>query len=133
MVLWITYVHGIVDPLMSQRGDNPYFLFDVILCQSMVQNTWYTVEKCQSYSCTFWNYSVYEGRDLFTSTMKWIHAVFWFLTHLSWKLKWVFLIFSCPSPVSPSDCLSGNFSHFHLLLQNHSTNLNQTWRKAFFW
>ena len=25
-----------------------------------------------------------------------------------------------------------NFSHFHLLLQNHRANLNQTWLKAFF-
>ena len=26
--------------------------------------------------------------------------------------------------------LSVNFSHFHLLLQNHCANFNQTWRKA---
>ena len=36
--------------------------------------------------------------------------------------------------VCPSVCLSVrpsvNFSHFHLLLQNHWTNFNQTWPKA---
>ena len=26
--------------------------------------------------------------------------------------------------------LSVNFSHFHLLLQNHRANFNQTWHKA---
>ena len=29
-----------------------------------------------------------------------------------------------------SVCLSVNFSHFHLLLQNHWANFNQTWHKA---
>ena len=29
-----------------------------------------------------------------------------------------------------SVCLSVNFSHFHLLLQNHWADLNQTWHKA---
>ena len=33
--------------------------------------------------------------------------------------------------VSLSVRLSVNFSHFHLLLQNHWTNFNQTWHKAF--
>ena len=33
--------------------------------------------------------------------------------------------------VRPSVCLSVNFSHFHLLLQNHWTNFNQTWLKAY--
>ena len=35
----------------------------------------------------------------------------------------------CPS-VCLSVCLSVNFSHFHLLLQNHWANFNQTWPKA---
>ena len=35
----------------------------------------------------------------------------------------------CPS-VRLSVCLSVNFSHFHLLLQNHCANFNQTWHKA---
>ena len=57
-----------------------------------------------------------------------------FLAHLSWKLKWAFLITcrpssGCPS-VCPSVCLSVNFSHFHLLLQNHWANFNQTWYKV---
>ena len=49
-----------------------------------------------------------------------------FLAHLSWKLKWAFLITCRPSSVCPSV----NFSHFHLLLQNHWANFNQTWHKA---
>ena len=53
-----------------------------------------------------------------------------FLAHLSWKLKWAFLIACRPSSVCPSVCLSVNFSHFHLLLQNHWANFNQTWHKA---
>ena len=48
------------------------------------------------------------------------------LAHLSWKLKWAFLITCRPSSVCPSV----NFSHFHLLLQNHWANFNQTWHKA---
>ena len=35
------------------------------------------------------------------------------------------------SVVSPTVCPSVNFSHFHLLLQNHSAIFNQTWLKAF--
>ena len=58
-----------------------------------------------------------------------------FLAHLSWKLKWAFLITCRPSSVRPSVypsvCLSVNFSHFHLLLQNHWANFNQTWHKVF--
>ena len=53
-----------------------------------------------------------------------------FLAHLSWKLKWAFLITCCPSSVCPSVCLSVNFSHFHLLLQNHWANFKQTWYKV---
>ena len=65
-----------------------------------------------------------------------------FLAHLSWKLKWAFLITCRPASVCPSVrlsvrlsvclsvCLSVNFSHFHLLLHNHWANFNQTWHKA---
>ena len=54
-----------------------------------------------------------------------------FLAHLSWKLKWAFLITCCLS-VRPSVCLSVNFSQFHLLFQNHWANFNQTWHKLLF-
>jgi hypothetical protein len=46
-----------------------------------------------------------------------------FLAHLSWKLKWAFLIGCCPASVC-------KLSHFRLLLQNHQTNFNQTWHKS---
>ena len=49
-----------------------------------------------------------------------------FLAHLSWKLKWAFLIAFRPSSVCPSV----NFSYFRLLLQNHWANFNQTCHKA---
>ena len=48
-----------------------------------------------------------------------------FLAHLSWKLKQAILI-ACHTSV----CLSVNFSHFHVLLQSHWANFNQTWNKA---
>jgi hypothetical protein len=52
-----------------------------------------------------------------------------FLAHLSWKLKWAFLIVFCPSSfcpsVRPSVC---KLLHFRLL-QNHWANFNQTWHK----
>ena len=53
-----------------------------------------------------------------------------FLVHLSWKLKWAFLITCRPSSVCLSLRPFVNFSHFHLLLQNHWANFNQTWHKA---
>ena len=34
------------------------------------------------------------------------------------------------SVVCPSVCLSVNFSHFHLLLQNHWAHFNQNWHNA---
>lgn len=45
------------------------------------------------------------------------------LANLSWKLKWAFLIPSCPTSV----CLfvSVNFSQFWFPLQNHGVNFNQ--------
>ena len=43
------------------------------------------------------------------------------------KFKWAFLIKICPSFVI---VVVVNFSHFHLLLQNHQANFNQTWHKA---
>ena len=51
------------------------------------------------------------------------------LAHLSWKLKWAFLIAFRPSSVCLSVCLSVrpsvNFSYFRLLLQNHWANFNK--------
>ena len=49
-----------------------------------------------------------------------------FLAHLSWRFKWAFLIKICPLSI----VVVVNFSHFHLLLQNHLANFNQTWHKA---
>ena len=61
-------------------------------------------------------------------------VIFQFLAHLSWKLKWAFLIAFRPSSVCLSVCLSVcpsvNFSYFRLLLKNHCTNFNQTWHKT---
>ena len=45
-----------------------------------------------------------------------------FLAHLSFR---AFLI-----AFRPLVCLFVNFSHFHLLLQNHWANFNQIWHKA---
>ena len=50
-----------------------------------------------------------------------------FLAHLSWRLKWAFVIKICPLSVV---LVIVNFSHFHPLLQNHRANFNQTWHKA---
>ena len=56
-----------------------------------------------------------------------------FLCHLSWKLKWAFLITWRSSCVRLSSVrLSINFSHFHLLLKNQWANFNQTSLKASF-
>ena len=64
-----------------------------------------------------------------------------YLAHLSWKLKWAFLIDRLSSVVCLSICLSVylfvclsvrpsvNFSYFRLL-KNHWANFNQTWHKA---
>ena len=41
-------------------------------------------------------------------------------------INWAFLIACCRCQ---SVRLSVNFSHFHLLLQNHWANFNQTWHK----
>ena len=57
-------------------------------------------------------------------------TLFTILAHLSWKLKWAFLITHIPSSICPSVRLSVNFSHFQLLLNNHLANFNQTWHKA---
>ena len=48
------------------------------------------------------------------------------LGHLSWKLKWAFLIAFRPSFVCLSVCPSVNFSYFRLLLQNYWANFNET-------
>ena len=57
-----------------------------------------------------------------------------FLAHLSQRLKWAFLIKICPLSVVVVVVVvvvgvAVNFSHFHLLLQNHWANFNQTWHK----
>ena len=62
----------------------------------------------------------------------------WFLAHLSQRLKWAFLIKICLLSVVVVVVVVivvvvvVNFSHFHLLLQNHRANFNQTWHKATF-
>ena len=56
-----------------------------------------------------------------------------FLAHLSQRLKWAFLIKICQLSVVVVvvvNVVVVNFSHFHLLLQNHWANFNQTWHKA---
>ena len=53
-------------------------------------------------------------------------TTWFFLAHQGWKLKWGIMM-----NLRPSVRLFVNFSHFHLLLQNQSTNFNQTWHKAF--
>ena len=53
-----------------------------------------------------------------------------FLAHLSRRLKWAFLIKICPLSVVVVVVVVVNFSHFHLLLQNHWANFNQTCHKA---
>ena len=61
-------------------------------------------------------------------------------TQVCLKPKWAFIwspvvrrLSVCPSvrpSVRPSVCVSVNFSHFHLLVQNHKANFNQIWHKA---
>ena len=63
-----------------------------------------------------------------------------FLAHLSRRLKWAFLIKICPLSVVVVVVVVVvavvvfvvvvNFSHFHLLLQNHWANFNQIWHNA---
>ena len=60
-----------------------------------------------------------------------LSVIYLFLAHLSWKLKWAFLITRCPASVCLSVCLSDcKLLHFWLLLQNCWTNFNQTWHKS---
>ena len=55
-----------------------------------------------------------------------------FLANLSRRLKLAFLVKICPFSVVVVVVVVGvNFSHFHLLLQKHWANFNQTWHKAF--
>ena len=54
-----------------------------------------------------------------------------FLAHMSRRLKWAFLIKICPLSVVVVGIVV-NFSHFHLLLQNHWVSFNQTWHNASF-
>ena len=60
----------------------------------------------------------------------WLLLLKIFLAHLNRRLKWALLIKICPLSVVVVVGVVLNFSHFHLLLQNHSTNINQTWHKA---
>ena len=57
-----------------------------------------------------------------------------FLAHLSWRLKWAFLIkiclFSFIVVLIIVVVIVVNISNFHLVLQNHLANFNQTWHKA---
>ena len=70
---------------------------------------------------------------IFCSILKQCQLKIWrkntvsFLTHLSQMLRWAFLIKICPLSVI---VVVVNFSHFHLLLQNHWANFNQTWHKV---
>ena len=50
------------------------------------------------------------------------------LAHLSWRLKWVYLITICLFFVIV--VIVVNFSHFLLLFKNHYANFNQTWHKG---
>ena len=57
------------------------------------------------------------------------------LAHLTSRLKWAFLIKICQLSVVIVVVVVVvmvviNFSNFHLLLQNHWANFNQTWHKA---
>ena len=56
------------------------------------------------------------------STTSNLYVVF-LLAHLSWKLKWAFLIAFRSSSV--------NFPYFGLLLKNRWANFNQPWHKAY--
>ena len=59
-----------------------------------------------------------------------MEVIFLFLAHLNRRLKWAFLIKICPLFVVVVVVVVVNFSHFHLLLQNHWANFNQTWHKT---
>ena len=96
--------------------------FDKIVCHAyelyfIINLSWYLYNLWQ----IVYNYTVINTNKIFYPTMN-------FLAHLSWKLKWAFLI-TCRPSVCPSVRLSVrpsvNFSHFHLL-QNHWANFNQT-------
>ena len=52
------------------------------------------------------------------------------LAHLSWKLKWAFLIACHWSSVCPFIRLFANFSLFQLFLLNNWADFNQIWHKA---
>ena len=54
---------------------------------------------------------------------EWLFSI---LAHLSWRLKWAFLITMCSSSV----IVVVNFSHFRILHQNHWPSFNQTWHNA---
>ena len=68
-------------------------------------------------------YSVAVVRERFSSPE--LKAQVSFSDHLS-----SVVCLSVHPSVRPSVCLSVNFSHFHLLLQNDWANFNQTWHKV---
>ena len=55
---------------------------------------------------------------------------FWFLAHLSRRLKWAIVIAHRPSSVRPSSVRPSSvckLSHFQLLLQNRLIDFDETW------
>jgi hypothetical protein len=92
-----------------------------ILCHEIEPNPSKDRTMHEGDNPSFWDELIYK----FTFFLI-VLFIFVFLAHLSWKLKWAFLIARCPSV-----CPSANFNlHFGLLLQNHWTNFDQTWHKS---
>ena len=85
------------------------------------------VFQCFIFSSVIWPSNVSLLVKLFGHPM--------FLAHLSRRLKWAFLIKICLLSVIIVVVVLVvvvvvNFSHLHLLLQNHWASFNQTWHKA---
>ena len=75
-----------------------------------------------------WNFVVMK--DIMCSCAYSQEILIPFLANLSRRLKWAFLITICLLSVVIVDVI--NCSHFHLLLQNHWANFNQTWHQCIF-
>ena len=83
-------------------------------------NTICCVQSWLLYDLDLWPICEWQG----VSLVRFTHS---FLAHLSWRLKWAFLIKICPLfLVIVVVIVVINFSHFHLLLQNHCANFKQT-------
>jgi hypothetical protein len=86
-------------------------------------------EFFDSNSCTFYvSYSSGQGRtpkDILTITETICPQWLCFLAHLSWKLKWAFLIARCPASVCLSVCLSVNFYIFDFFSRTTGPILNR--------